>query len=227
MTEPAAATLIDGLAAAGFLCLGGFEPDTVTNVPGLPGGLRTRTLLLIGSTGPSLWPVFTESVEYSDGKAHALDRYTKRALTKVAAALNFKALFPFEGPPYHPFQQWARQCGGFSQSPMGVMAHHDYGPWSGFRAVFLSADLYPEFCQASTAGPCDTCQDKPCLSACPAGALSLEGGYDVPVCRTHLEAMEHADCLSGCLARRVCPFGTEHQQDAETARFHMRSFLGF
>lgn len=226
MTGPAAAALTERLAAAGFLCLGGFETRDEDSLPALSGGAPARSLLLIGSTGPSVWPELSRSPEAKDGKPDPLDRYTRRVLADIAALEGFDAAFPFEGPPYHPFQQWAKRCGGFSQSPMGVLAHHAYGPWTGFRAAFLSAAPLTGEPATASAGPCETCAGKPCITACPAGALSLEAGYDVPGCREHLKANPSADCWSGCLARRACPYGVEHHQAPANARFHMESFIG-
>lgn len=226
MREPVAAKLTKSLAATGFLCLGGFEPQSGDLVPDRPSG-KVKTLLLIGSTGPSLWPVLRHSTEFTDGKPDPLDRYTRRTLGDLAGEFGFGVLFPFDGPPYHPFQQWAMKCGGFSQSPLGVLAHHALGPWAGFRAALLSAIPLRELTQTSQAGPCETCEDKPCLSICPVNAVSLAGNYDVAACRNYLIETPDADCWSSCLARRACPFGTDHQQDAATARHHMKSFTGF
>ncbi|WP_269585194.1 hypothetical protein [Roseibium sp. Sym1] len=226
MSGPAAAALTKRLAAAGFLCLGGFDAPDEASLPSLSGGARARSLLLIGSTGPSVWPKLSSSPEASDGTADPLDRYTRRVLTEIAASEGFEAAFPFDGPPYHPFQQWARRCGGFSQSPMGVLAHRDYGPWAGFRAAFLSKTPLAIQQDTRSAGPCETCADKPCITACPAGALTLETGYDVPRCRDHLATSRSLDCWSGCLARRACPCGREHHQGPDNARFHMESFIG-
>ncbi|PVB61463.1 hypothetical protein [Labrenzia sp. 011] len=226
MNGPAAAELEKDLAAAGFLCLGGFSPGKDSDVPALSGGTRPQTLLLIGSTGPSIWPCLVESPEWADGADDPLDRYTARVLGVLARKHACEPLFPFQGPPYHPFQKWAQACGGFSQSPMGVLAHQVFGPWAGFRAVFLSSQPLDTPPAAERSGPCDTCLDKPCIAACPANALSLTGGYDVPRCRDHLARSRALDCWSGCLARRACPVGTPHRQDPATARFHMDSFIG-
>ncbi|MCK7612408.1 hypothetical protein [Roseibium sediminicola] len=226
MTGPAAAELTERLAAAGFLCLGGFEPEPSSLVPPLPGGGAARSLLLIGSTGPSIWRSLSKSPETLDGYADPLDRYTRRVLTEIAATEGFGVVFPFDGPPYHPFQQWAKKCGGFSQSPMGVLAHRDLGPWAGFRAAFLSENPLVTGEGTGAPGPCESCGGKPCINACPANALSEAAGYDVPRCRAHLKADRNADCWSGCLARRACPYGAEHQQGPANARFHMESFIG-
>ncbi|WP_428687500.1 hypothetical protein [Roseibium sp.] len=226
MTRPAAAHLTEELAAAGFLFLGGFAPEASSKVPPLSDGRPARSLLLIGSTGPSLWPAFRASPEFSDAAPDPLDRYSKRVLNGLARIFALEALFPFEGPPYHPFQQWALECGGFSQSPLGVLAHRDYGPWAGFRAVFLSANPFADAALSPEPGPCETCKDKPCLTVCPVDAISLEDGYRVADCRGHLAEDKTRDCWSGCLARRACPFGQEHRQSAETSGFHMESFLG-
>jgi hypothetical protein len=226
MTTPAFATLKDDLADAGFLVMGGFEPGEKDAVPPLADGNVPRTLILIGSTGPSLGPALRRSPEHADNQPDPLDRYTRRTLSNIGSRFGFTVLFPFEGPPYHPFQRWAMRCGGFSQSPLGVLAHIEFGPWSGFRAVFLSPLQTQGFLQSGKAGPCETCVDKPCLGICPVNAVSLNGDYDVAGCRTHLAQNPDADCWAGCLARRACPFGTDHTPPAETARFHMKSFVG-
>ncbi|MES0812851.1 hypothetical protein ABLO27_25385 [Roseibium sp. SCPC15] len=226
MKEPAAVELTDSLAAAGFLCLGGFEPGPDDLVPDRADGCPVKSLLLIGSTGPSLWPFLSQSPEHRDGKPDPLDRYTRRVLWDLATGNGFDVLFPFDGPPYHPFQQWALRCGGFSQSPLGVLAHTDYGPWTGFRAAFLSSDPESDAAASLAPGPCETCHDKPCLGACPVDAITMTNGYDVPKCRYHLRLESTTECWSGCLARQACPFGTEHRQDADTANLHMKSFIG-
>ena len=214
---------------AGFLVLGAVrdvDPGTVSGgVPATGGSDARLHLTLIGSTGPGLWPVFRESPEYLDNRPDPLDRYTLRVLTAIADRVSCRVLFPFEGPPYHPFQQWALKCGGFSQSPLGVLAHRTYGPWAGFRAVFLSAEPFCKTALPLSDGPCLSCEDKPCLSACPVGAVSLTEGYRVAACRTHLAESRDQDCWSGCLARRACPYGQQHRHGAETARFHMERFV--
>jgi hypothetical protein len=226
MRGPAAGELDRDLAAAGFLVLGSFAANDAADLPPVQSGKPAGSLLLIGSTGPSIWPKLTASREFTGGDADPLDRYTRRVLTDLAAANGCAVVFPFDGPPYYPFQQWALRCSGFSRSPMGVLAHHAYGPWAGFRAAFLFAEPLPAPAAEAAAGPCGTCAEKPCLKACPPAALSLDTGYDVPKCRDYLAADRSVECWSGCLARRACPFGQDHRQDPANARFHMESFAG-
>lgn len=225
MDLPAATRLSKKLVAAGFLGLGGFHPEPGDAVPDIPGQGPAATVLMIGSAGPALWAAFTASPEYSDTRPDPLDRFTRRALAGLAGDFGLLALFPFDGPPYFPFQRWALRCGGFSQSPLGVLAHHRYGPWAGLRAAFLSSESFGRFEKAGADGPCPTCVEKPCIAACPVGAISLETGYDVPGCRDHMRSQPDADCWSGCLARRACPFGIDDRQSPENARYHMENYV--
>lgn len=226
MSDPALAKLNDDLAAAGFLLLGSFEPSADDGVPDIADGRPARALSLVGSTGPSLWGPLTSAPEYRDGVPHPMDRYTKRELTRLAAGHGRDVLFPFEGPPYYPFQQWALKCGGFSQSPLGVLAHETYGPWTGFRAAFLSAERVIDKQSSGETGPCEGCRDRPCLTACPVSAISAETGYNVSACKDHLHKGREIACWSGCLARHACPYGQDHKPHPENARFHMKSFAG-
>ncbi len=218
--------LADRCRRDGFLVLGGFSPGPNDAVPEIAPGVSPRSLFLVGSTGPGIWPVFVESPEFADGAQDSLDRFTRRVLSEVARGFGLSIVFPFDGPPYHPFQKWAMRAGGFSPSPLGVLAHDIYGPWSGFRAALLSAENPgPAVGNAST-GPCPDCADRPCLSACPVDAISGTEGYDVPRCREHLASGQGEPCFSGCLARHACPIGSDFRQTPEQARFHMDSFMG-
>lgn len=214
--------LCDG---TGFSVFGGFAPDPTDGVPEIEPGRSAMSLFLIGNAGGDLWQPFEKSPEFSDGVADPLDRYVKRTLSLIAGELSLSAIFVSDGPPFYPFQQWALKAGGFSPSPAGVLTHRIYGPWAAFRAAFLSADEFVFDSAGAGKGPCPSCADKPCLSACPVGAISLEGGYDVPRCRDHITGWSGDACMGGCLVRHACPYGVEYAHQPKQARFHMDSFL--
>ncbi|WP_150524137.1 hypothetical protein [Roseibium sediminis] len=190
-------------------------------------------LLLVGSLGSDFWTVFSASTEAADGLPDAMDRFTRRVLGGLAETFGVEVLFPFDGPPYYPFQRWAKAYGGFSQSPLGVLAHESYGPWLGLRGAFVlpgvgEGEREPHILADGRCGngPCGACVDKPCLNVCPVNAISSSQGYDYMTCRAYLSRTQDAACWHGCLARRACPFGQEHAHVSEQARFHMMSFVG-
>lgn len=219
------AGLGDRLARAGFCLLGRFEPVPDDAVPAVRPGRETRAVLIVGSLSNALFELFRTSAEAADGLPDPLDRFTRRVLSALADGEGLGIVFPFDGPPHHPFQRWTLRAGSFSRSPMGVLAHRAFGPWAGLRAALLSVEPLTASADAGTDGPCPACHDAPCLSACPAGALS-QSGYDVPRCLAYLRADPAAPCHDGCLARHACPFGRSHAQSAAAGRFHMRSFVG-
>ncbi|WP_156884509.1 hypothetical protein [Stappia stellulata] len=212
------------LARAGFRLVGGFAPRAEDGVPELPHGVPTAGLMLVGSLSSELFSLFDKSPEARDGAPDPLDRYTRRVLTPIAGAAGLAPVFVFDGPPYHPFQRWALRVGGFSSSPMGLLAHETFGPWLALRAAFLSLETVVDTRDVPDEGPCPSCVARPCIKACPAGALG-PAGYDVPRCLAHLEATPDAACHSGCRARHVCPVGSAFAQGPREGAFHMRSFL--
>ncbi|TAN45769.1 MAG: 4Fe-4S dicluster domain-containing protein [Rhodospirillales bacterium] len=194
-------------------------------------GLRVRgaihdeagfaTLVLIGYPGGEMWPAFLKGrLDEPD----PLDSWTKRVIEPLAAEVGAVALYPFAGPPWLPFQRWAMRAEGLRPSPIGPLIHPVYGPWHGWRAALGFAgrlDL-PEPPEAVDI--CAACQDKPCLSACPAQVFA-SGRYDVPACAVHLRSQGNACLRGGCLARKACPVGAEHAYSQEQGAFHTRSFL--
>ena len=186
---------------------------------------EVRTLVLAGMAGREGWGAFAASPEARDGADHPLDRWSRRVIEALARELGAKALFPFGGPPFWPFQQWARRAEPVHPSPIGLLIHPRYGLWHSYRGAlaFREALALPD--RAAVPSPCASCSGRWCLRACPVGAFS-GAGYDVAACVGHLESSAGADCMgSGCRARRACPVGAEHAYGPEQADFLMRAFL--
>jgi hypothetical protein len=224
-----AKSLADALEAHGLILRGGFQPAAEDGLPLLPGSRPARMLMLVGNAGPALWGVFTRTEEASDGVPHPLNRWTRRVVDRVAARFDALALYPFDAQPAWPFQRWAQWAEPVFPSPLGLLIHPKFGLWHAYRAALLFADPHSLLPPARASHPCETCAEKPCLTACPVGAFQPAGmttHYDVPACLNHIEGPAGHDCLeAGCRARRVCPVGAEWRSHPAQAGFHMRAFL--
>jgi hypothetical protein len=184
-----------------------------------------RTIVLAGMAGRDGWSAFAASPEASDELADPLDRWSRRVVEALARELGAKALFPFGGPPFWPFQQWARAAEPVHPSPIGLLIHPRYGLWHSYRGAlgFREAFAIPEL--AVVASPCESCSERWCLKACPVGAFSGLG-YDVAACVGHLKSAAGVDCMdTGCRARRACPVGAEQAYGPGQANFIMRAFV--
>jgi hypothetical protein len=217
LTKVYAAIERAGLAARGAFCLAQSERT---------GALaQVRTVVLAGVAGRRGWDAFAASPEAKDGGADPLDRFSRRVVDALGADLGAKALYPFGGPPHWPFQQWARRAERVHPSPIAVLIHPTYGLWHAYRGALAFVEALDVRPLEASQSPCETCGERPCLSACPVGAFSNQG-YDVAACAAHLTSAAGADCMAaGCLARRACPVGAEHAHGPEQAAFTMRAFL--
>ena len=206
--------LTKALSAHHLEILGGFACE---NDADLPRG--TRMLVLIGPQEPGFWPHLQAQPEW--GGPDPVDRWSRRVIGGVACTLGAKALFPFGGPPFRPFYQWALRSGRVWSSPVRLLVHAEQGLMVSFRgalALKQAIDLPP-----ATPCPCDTC-DQPCLTACPAAALTGTG-YDLPACHSFLDRPEGAVCVDGgCLVRRTCPVSQTYARMPEQSAYHMRQF---
>ena len=206
---------IEAMAARDHLAvLGGFAagPDD-----GLPRG--TKTLLLLGPLEQGFWPHLNAQPEW--GAGDPVDRWSRRVIGKMACDLGAKALFPFGGAPYHPFYKWALKTGRSWDSPVRLLVHDVAGLFVSFRgALALKEELA---LPPAPSRPCDTCH-KPCLTACPAGALTA-AGYDLPACHAYLDTPAGGDCMTnGCAVRRACPLSLAYARMPEQSAYHMGQF---
>ena len=215
--EPVAAVslkAIEALAARHFLSvLGGF---TCNAEAGLPAG--TRSLILLGPLEPGYWAHVTAQPEW--GGADPIDRWSRRVIGEMACELRAKALFPFGGPPYQPFYQWALRTGRVWESPVKLLVHDEQGLLVSFRGALALRELVEV---PRAVRPCDGCAQL-CLTACPVRALGA-GGYNVAACHDFLAKPAGADCMnSGCGVRRACPVSQGYARLAEHSAYHMGMF---
>ncbi len=212
-------TLQPILAGHGLIARGGFHPGPDDGVPGDPG-----TLVLVGNAGPDMWRAFAAARGRYTDSANPLDDWVRDTLTGIAGELDAAALFPFGGPPFLPFQRWAQRAEPVHASPLGILIHPEYGLWHAYRGALAFTgrlDLPPPGGRPS---PCESCADRPCLSACPVDAFGSDG-YDVPACTAHIATAAGTDCMeTGCRARRACPVGRDHVYEPDHAAFHMAAF---
>lgn len=205
------------LAAERLEVLGGFAAEPAED--GLPAG--TRTILLIGPAEPGFWPHLTCQPEWLDGGPDPVDRWSRRVVGRLACDLGAKALFPFGGPPYHPFYRWALRTGQVWDSPVRLLVHARQGLMVSFRGALALKEAVA--LPPPSPRPCDACP-APCMSACPARALTAKG-YDVPACHSFLNQPEGQDCMTcGCLVRRACPVSQSYARLPEQSAYHMRQF---
>ncbi|MFN0114696.1 MAG: ferredoxin [Paracoccaceae bacterium] len=204
-------------AARALMVMGAFHPGPGDGVPE-----GTGTLVLLGPEGPGFWAEMTGSPEWHDGRPDPVDRWSRRAIGGMACDLGGKARFPFAGPPWQPFIAWAKRSGRAWASPVTILVHDVAGLFVSYRGAILleeRLDLPPP-----PPCPCDTCEGRPCLTACPPRALT-GAGYDVPACHAFLDTEPGRDCLGqGCLVRRACPVSQGYGRVAGQSAYHMRQF---
>lgn len=212
-------TALEKAATARHLdILGGFHPnDQDTSLTGI------GTIVLLGPRESGFWPYFKQEKEYSDGTPNPVDRWSARVITGLATALNAQPYFPFTGPPYQPFYQWALRSGRCHTSPINLLVHDSAGLFVSFRGALgfpQILDLPP-----APASPCATCVSQPCETACPVDAFA-QGVYDVPSCTAEITSLQAHECQTmGCGARRACPVSQSYGRVAAQSAYHMQVFL--
>ena len=199
---------------------GGFHAGVEDNVPS-----GTKTLLLLGPCEPGFWDHVSAQPEFHDGGRHPLDRWSERTIGALARSLNCKAVFPFGGPPYNPFIDWALRSGRCWESPVQFLVHDVAGLFVSFRGA-LTFDFLLDLPDTPKRSPCQSCSDRPCNSACPVGAIR-DSQYDAITCTEHVGSEAGTDCLMrGCAVRRICPVSRKYGRSEVQSQFHQVAFLG-
>jgi len=218
------------LARHGLRLRGGWIPRPDDDLPVLAGG-SVAVVWMVGQVGSECWPAFAGSRFAADGRPESLDRWSQDIGDGLARECGGSAIYPSDGPPYAPFQQWARRAEPLGTSPLMLQIHPQYGLWHAYRFALALPVLDAEDANRITRQQgvpatdlCLSCADQPCLSGCPVQAFA-PGTYRVDQCAGHLQGDAGQDCMqAGCLARRACPVGLAFQYAPAHAAFHMRAF---
>ena len=177
--------------------------------------------ILIGNAGTDMFRRFARE---RNPQTDQIDDWTRDVVGALADDLSAWAVYPFDKPHY-PFLTWARRAGAGHVSPLGLNIHPTYGLWHAYRAALLFPVAFDMPMQSAGAHPCDSCADKPCLTACPVNAFNGTA-YDAAGCAGHVGSPEGHDCMdNGCLARRACPIGKSFTYHPFQAQFFMRAFV--
>ncbi len=196
---------------------GAFHPTPEDGAPA-----SCKTLMLLGPKEPGFWAHVSAAPEFQDGNPDPMDRWSRQTIGTLACDLGAKALFPFGGPPWHPFIAWAKRSGRAWASPVTLLVHDTAGLMVSYRgALALKSQI--DLPTPPAADPCEKCH-RPCLTACPVGALST-GSYDTEACHSYLDTGPGQSCMTGgCQVRRACPLSQNYGRAEAQSAFHMRSF---
>jgi epoxyqueuosine reductase len=194
---------------------------------------RARSIVVLGNGGGALWHAFKAHAAKNPGwwdRENPLDDFTRevveRDVTAAARSLGLRltVVYPFmNGDRTLNFIELGKVAGIAGPSILGVTVHPVYGPWIAFRAALLVDQEIDSPGEALGFDPCPGCTARTCIPGCPAGAVTIDAGWDIPRCLTHRVEVE-PDCAPRCHARANCVLGPEHRYpDDELAYHQMRA----
>ncbi len=193
-----------------------------------------RSAVVVANGGGSFWAAFKLHAEENPGwldREHPLDDFTREVVNRdIGGALSSSAVrhtivYPFmQMSQTLDFVALGRAAGLCGPSIIGVGLHPVYGPWIAFRAAVLLEESIDEPGEAANFDPCPTCSARPCVRACPAGAVTFPAGWNVPGCIVHRVEVQE-DCAARCRSRVACVLGLQHRYTDDELAYHQRRAL--
>jgi epoxyqueuosine reductase len=179
-------------------------------------------IVLIGHGGKSLWG----RLQINAATPDPIDQYSQAAAIAFAKETlgenEYRLIYPSDEPI--ALQQLGTMAGWHTPSPLGLGIHPHWGLWYAYRAALLTNATLPVMVEPTPKRPCDRCLEKPCLSSCPAGALSEARQISMDQCAAY-RLSDTTSCGDRCLARMSCAVSNEHRYTLEQIQYHYRLSL--
>lgn len=192
-----------------------------------------RSIILTGFAGRGFWEIFNrflaQNPGFRDKHENPIDDYTREVFGKLT--LKRETVPEFACRTIFPFGEEALELdfvrlgilGGVGvPSLLGILLNPVYGTWISLRGAIVT-DMEFDAYEAPIEGfePCPTCE-KPCISACPAHTVSVNG-WDWVACMKHRVSTDV--CSGRCASRLACPYGQEHAYTEEQITHHHKFVL--
>jgi len=202
----------------------GLNLQAVFDLNTLPAGLIApeectgfRQLLLFGNGGGTFWQALGRAGMQGE---HPVDRFSvacvARYMRETLPEHCYRLLYP--GVTVIPLQTLGKLAGWHHPSPMMVGINAEWGVWFAYRVALLADTELTPTVPWTAPSPCNDCGKRPCVSACPAGALD-SGSLQLERCLAY-RRREDSRCRLTCLARETCPAGAAHRYSDQQLRYH-------
>ena len=181
---------------------------------------RYQHLILLGNGGSRFWESMQHHRTRSLQDDNPVDNFFIRSVENAFDAdPDYRIIYP--GNHLLPLQGLGKLAGWHNDSPLGLGIHPVFGLWFAYRGIILSnTDFIPAADDFDTQfeSPCAACQNKPCINACPAAAVTRSGLKIKPCSNYRLES--DSRCQSRCISRLVCPIGRDYRYLEEQMTYH-------
>lgn len=205
-----------GLNRQAVFNLDELPPDMAAAVRAISANAAARQLILIAHAGRRLWECVQQAATSS---ANPIDDFSVGQVRQWFATRYPDNAYEIVYPGKHPLglQRLGQLAGWHHATPFMVGIDAEWGTWYAYRAVVLADTRFAPTRPAAGPAPCDACQDRPCIAACP-GAAMANGQFDLARCVTYRKRADSL-CKATCVARTRCPVGSAHRYcDAQLAR---------
>lgn len=179
--------------------------------------------VLLGNGGRQFWQALQRyGLKTNDPVDYFSLEMSKRFIADYLDHPPVLMLYP--GNINFSLQQLGTLAGWHHPSPLGLGINETYGLWFAYRVAFLTTLAIPLTPRLAGESPCQSCETKPCLAACPVGAVKQESPFGVTAC-TNFRLQPAAICQDRCLSRLACPVAPQHRYSTEQISYHYRHSL--
>ena len=175
-------------------------------------------LILIGNGGGVIWPHIEQNGRDDQDPIDDFSIRIAEQWVKDYVKQKTIRLYP-KTEMLVPLQQLGVLANWCHPSPLGSSISPVYGPWFAYRVALVTTADLPLKSEPHVPSPCDSCIDKPCMTACPVKAVQGIDQFQIQPCLKH-RLTDGSPCADRCLSRLACPVGTEHRYQMAQIQHH-------